>query len=400
MKTRPITLLGGLLALAALALTARAAVQAAGPAQSSADFHQVTVKEGENLATYARIYGVTGTAILAANRQIIDGNLIYPGQVITIPVVKTFTPSLTTPFFYTAQGGDTLFSVAAKFELHPDAITRANGTSSFIAGVTYLMPAGPHLYYLQPGDTLATVAARYGTTIGTLLSVNNLPNPDVIYAGQPIFVPILYNATPIPITAPVPNPVTPTPTPVVPVATTAAVKTPTPAATAVPSSFIRVTVRAGDSLVTYVLRYGVSASSLLAANPKIWANPNIIYPGDEIIIPVHASNTPSRTTPFFYVIGGGETINTIAAKFEMLADTLSRANPGVPFVVGGTILVPAGPHVYTVKVGDELRTIAPLYGTTVEALLTYNNLPNPDFIYPGQQIFIPIRYNAAPLPYN
>jgi LysM repeat protein len=83
----------------------------------------------------------------------------------------------------------------------------------------------------------------------------------------------------------------------------------------------------------------------------------------------------------------------------MTVDTLLKANPDVAFLPGVTVLVPAGPHVYTVKAGEELRQIAAKYGTTVDFLLTYNNLPNPDLIFVGQQLFIPTRYNATPVPF-
>jgi LysM repeat protein len=81
-------------------------------------------------------------------------------------------------------------------------------------------------------------------------------------------------------------------------------------------------------------------------------------------------------------------------------DVLADHNPDATFAVGTTILVPAGPHLYIVKLGDDLRAVAAKYGTTVEFLLTGNNLPNPDRIFPGQELFIPIQYNATPQPYN
>ena len=159
-------------------------------------------------------------------------------------------------------------------------------------------------------------------------------------------------------------------------------------------------VQRGDSLVTYVTRFAVSASSLLAANPTLRDNPSLIFPGQTLVIPVAASFTPSRTTPFFYVVQAGDTAALIARKFEMTADTLLRANPGISFLPGVTVLVPAGPHVYVVKKGDELRDIARLYGTTVEFILRGNNLPNPDLIYIDQEIFIPTQYNALPVPFG
>lgn len=47
------------------------------------------------------------------------------------------------------------------------------------------------------------------------------------------------------------------------------------------------------------------------------------------------------------------------------------------------------PIEYVVKSGDTLSEIAFRYGTTTEALASYNNIKNPDLIYVGQVIKIP-----------
>jgi LysM repeat protein len=44
---------------------------------------------------------------------------------------------------------------------------------------------------------------------------------------------------------------------------------------------------------------------------------------------------------------------------------------------------------HTVRPGDSLARIASQYGTTVEAIVTANNLANPDRISVGQKLFIP-----------
>lgn len=41
---------------------------------------------------------------------------------------------------------------------------------------------------------------------------------------------------------------------------------------------------------------------------------------------------------------------------------------------------------YTVKIGDNLTKIAKMYGTTVNQLVTLNNISNPNLIYPNQKI--------------
>jgi LysM repeat protein len=386
-----------------LSLVARP-VQAAPVAQSSGGFITITVKLGDNFAKYARTYGVTGRALVNANPQVKDPNLIYPGNTITIPVVKSFTPSLTTPFYYVAQTGDTLASIGRKFEMNSTVIANANGGATTVtAGQTLLIPAGPHEHIAKAGETIKSIAAFYGVSVQFVLNSNNLPNPDLIFEGQIIYIATIYNATPVPLTGSgtvvptnTPKPggtSTPTPT---------ATKTPVPGTpTAIPpvaGNFIKVTVRTGESLLVYTYRYGVTGGLIRAANPQL-LDPNLLFPGQVVTIPVPVSFTPSRTTPFFYVVQTGDTTASIGAKFEMKSEVLTSHNPGATFAAGTTILVPAGPHVYVVKQGDDLKGVAAKYGVTVEFLLATNNLPNPDRIFPGQEIFIDIQYNATPKGY-
>jgi LysM repeat protein len=368
-------------------------VMAAAPAQNG-ELITVVVQSGDSLARYARVFGVSGGRLRAANPQLADPNLIRPGQVITIPVVRSFTPSLTTPFFYVVAAGDTLSALGRRFEMEPGLIAQVNGVpgDAITAGQTLLIPAGPHRYTVQRGDTLRRIAERYGVTVAFLLTGNNLPNPDLIFPGQVIFIPIIYDAQPRPITPVEPPAVEPAPT-----ATPG--PDPAPAPTPVPGNFIQHTVRTGENFTTYVRRYGVSGAALRVANPQI-ADPHLIFPGDVVIIPVPVSFTPSRTTPFFHVVEAGETAASIAARFEMSTQVLTEANPGASFAAGITILVPAGPHVYVVRQGDTLASIAGKYGTTVNFLLTGNNLPNPNNIFPGQEIFVPLQIGQTPRPFD
>ena len=45
-------------------------------------------------------------------------------------------------------------------------------------------------YTIQPGDTLSGIARRYGVTVGILQEVNAITNPDLIYAGQRLCIPV------------------------------------------------------------------------------------------------------------------------------------------------------------------------------------------------------------------
>lgn len=49
-----------------------------------------------------------------------------------------------------------------------------------------------------------------------------------------------------------------------------------------------------------------------------------------------------------------------------------------------------GTLVYTVVPGNDLYTISHNYNTTVENVLKFNNIPNPNLFYSGQKIVIPL----------
>ena len=44
-------------------------------------------------------------------------------------------------------------------------------------------------YKIKPGDTLSGIAAKFGTTVEDLCKLNNIENPDIIYAGQILLLP-------------------------------------------------------------------------------------------------------------------------------------------------------------------------------------------------------------------
>ena len=44
-------------------------------------------------------------------------------------------------------------------------------------------------YMIQGGDTLGGIAAKFGTTVEELCRINNIEYPDMIYAGQVIYLP-------------------------------------------------------------------------------------------------------------------------------------------------------------------------------------------------------------------
>jgi LysM repeat protein len=94
---------------------------------------------------------------------------------------------------YYAQSGDTLRKIAAKFNTSVDAILKANpqitNPNLIYVGQALSIPAGVSTYAVQRGDTLRIIANRFGTTVESLLALNpNIKNPNLIYVGQVVRV--------------------------------------------------------------------------------------------------------------------------------------------------------------------------------------------------------------------
>ena len=91
------------------------------------------VQEGDNLSSIAQKFGTTIELILALNPNITDVTKIYAGQEIIIPAPNTFLPTATLippgwvgTIDYLVQKGDTLGSIAEKFNSTVDSIMLLN----------------------------------------------------------------------------------------------------------------------------------------------------------------------------------------------------------------------------------------------------------------------------------
>ncbi len=74
----------------------------------------------------------------------------------------------------------------------PVIIESASTTAApapYVAPVVVPPPSNSDTYIVQKGDMLSKIAVRFDTTTKTLISMNNLSNPDVLYVGQELRVP-------------------------------------------------------------------------------------------------------------------------------------------------------------------------------------------------------------------
>jgi LysM repeat protein len=150
----------------------------------------------------------------------------------------------------------------------------------------------------------------------------------------------------------------------------------------------------GETIEIIASRYGVSAQDIVAANNL--TNPDLIRAGDVLIIPGAAA--PSEE-PGVHIVRQGETLKSIASMYGTTVEALAMANGIVNpnyIWVGQRLTIPgsgapseASGQTYVVQTGDTLSSIAVQFGTTAWAIAYANNLPNVNVIYVGQTLIIP-----------
>lgn len=145
----------------------------------------VYVRAGDTLWAIAREYGTTVEAIVRENR-IVDPNRIFAGERLRI----TLPARGSGEEIYTVRRGDTPISIAGKFGVTLSALEDRNGLErgeTIYAGDKLSIPGARmsgEFYVVRPGDTLFYISRRTGVPIRTLVGINRIKDPDLIYAGK------------------------------------------------------------------------------------------------------------------------------------------------------------------------------------------------------------------------
>ena len=147
-----------------------------------------TVQSGDTLSGIAAKFGTT-YQILAAINGIGDPNHIWPGEVLKV----TGTASQQSTYY--VQAGDTLSAIASKFGTTVSSLVSLNHISNpnviYVGQKIYVGEASQgqsNAYTVHAGDTLSGIAAKFGTTWKALAQKNGLANPNVIYVGQTLTI--------------------------------------------------------------------------------------------------------------------------------------------------------------------------------------------------------------------
>ena len=141
---------------------------------------------------------------------------------------------------------------------------------------------------IQWGDTLSQLALDYNTTVSTLVELNNIENPNLIYAGNTLIVP------------------------------TSEYIDDEEGSTSDKVIYI---VKRGDTLSQIALSFGTTVSAIAMENNIV--NVNLIYVGQRLVIPVNSGYNPNYIT---YKIRRGDTLWSISRRYGVSIAQIVRLN--------------------------------------------------------------------------
>lgn len=237
-----------------------------------------TVKSGDTLWSVAKKFGISVDELKKVNN--LTSNSLSIGQKLVIPSEK----ETTNKNVYTVQSGDTLYSIAKKYDVSVDAIKEANNlpNNTLTIGQILIIPTEETdyiLYTVVAGDSLYAIARKYGLTMQELMEFNNLGST-LLSIGQVLKIPAAVEETIPPVTE------------------------------------TTYTVKSGDSLYSIAKKYNTTVSDLMTYNRL---TSNLLSIGQVLKI-------PTNTSEIAYTVKSGDTLYEIARKYNTTVDSIKNKN--------------------------------------------------------------------------
>ncbi len=238
---------------------------------------------------------------------------------------------------YTVKKGDSLWSIAKKYNITVEELKAANNLTSNLLNVGQTLkipiieqvPENYIVYTVSKGDTLYKIANEYGISVDKLIEYNNLTSTN-LSVGQRILIPTELDT----------------------------------------SLYDTYVVQPGDSLYRIAIKYNTNVENLMSINNL---SSNLLNIGQNLLVP----KIESIQEAFDYVVKVGDSLYSIANKYNTTVDEIKSINNLTNNVlnVGQTLKIPSKDQItYVVKSGDNLYSIANKYDTTVDNIKKKNNL--------------------------
>lgn len=257
-----------------------------------------TVKAGDTLYGISNQFGVNVSELADLNN--VNASTLKIGQVLNIPTDSGSNPNAM--FMYTVKKGDSLYTIAQKYNTTVGSIINLNNLKSdklsigqvlripeeYTKEEDMVMPLYTS-YTVKKGDSLYSIARLNNITVDTILKDNGLVSPN-LSVGQKLKI-----------RTNVEN-----------------VEECIGEDFNVPDNSITYIVKKGDSLYTIAKKYNTSVSEIVnlnnLANNNLQVGQNLKIPGNDTI--------PSST----YTVKSGDTLYSIAKKFNISVDSIKSKN--------------------------------------------------------------------------
>ena len=149
------------------------------------------VVSGDSLYKIANKYNTSVDAIKKLNN--LNNNLLSIGQILSIPTTQDIEEIPEENYFnYNVVSGDSLYSIARKFDTSVDAIKELNNLISNLlsVGQTLKIPTTStteKTYVVKSGDSLYSIAKNFNITVDELKRLNNLTS-NLLNIGQILII--------------------------------------------------------------------------------------------------------------------------------------------------------------------------------------------------------------------
>lgn len=325
------------------------------PVDLPATFDTYIVQSGDSLYTLAQRFNTTVDALAEVN------NIQAPRQLLAGQKILVPTGASSYVAVYEIQPGDTLFSISKRFNTSIGLLQGLNDIADgrrIVAGQTLLVPSlnqeELQIHVVGPEDTLSSISRRYNTDLSVLMSLNGIADAGDLQVGAGILIPAK-DAT----------------------------------------RYEVYEIAAGDSLYSISRRFATTEEKLITLNgltglPDLEAGQTILVPRID------------ETKYVVYEIKPGDSLFSISRQFNTSVAQLRALNG-----IGGRLDLPVGRSIIAprvddaifesvvVQTGDSLFAIAQRYGVSVAVLQALNRLADPRDIQIGQAILAPILEDAV-----
>ena len=241
-----------------------------------------TVQKGDTLYTIALKYNTTVDKIKELNN--LTSNLLSIGQELKIPSTIIEEEYQT----YTVQNGDTLYAISEKYGIDVNDLIDYNKLESTVLSVNQVLKIPTkevieekpkNIYVVKLGDTLYSIAETNNTTVKEIMALNNLTS-NILSIGQELTIPkeVIEEI-----------------------------------------DYVVYEVEPGDTLYSIAKKYNSKVSSIKAYNNL---TSDILSIGQVLQIPIRPKETEYQS----YLVERGDTLYSIASKYNTTVDAIRELN--------------------------------------------------------------------------